>query len=296
MVRDAEFPAGRARSRRHRLARRRREFRIVWLFLERRAGDERLRQVFRILDDGGDGEPLDRRSPRACCSTRSRRPRRCRARRSSAGIRAACRVVTTLSTPGPVAGAPPNPRPRLCGCLNQLADRRPLPGRLGRTTPRPDRSEETRLRSRVRLDLERHIVCPGDARARRHPHDPAGAERPALLTARVVRGEIPGVGDATAFGVQRDAGVIALGRRHHSPAPVLADDRDPRSRSDRTAHRRAPRRPAAHRPLTLRRRPPCPRRQRLRRRSRHAAISGHGVDQQRFSSRFGSGRLAPRRR
>src|SRR4026208_1740455 len=40
------------------LARRRRELRVVRFFLERCTGNEGLRQILRILDDGRDREPL----------------------------------------------------------------------------------------------------------------------------------------------------------------------------------------------------------------------------------------------
>src|SRR5262245_13919861 len=121
----------------------------------------------------------------------------------------------------------PKPKATALRLLEPTGRRHALPAGLAGWRRGRGEVKQARLRSCVRFDLEGHVVCPRDSRSGRYAHDPCGAERPALLTARVVFGEVPGIGYATAFGVQRDTGVIALGWRHHSPAPILAYDRHP---------------------------------------------------------------------
>ena len=78
--------------------------------------------------------------------------------------------------------------------------------------------------------LQRVVVGPGDVQAARLAHEAADAERFALQAGRVVGREIPFVGDAPPFGVQRQALEIAFARRRHAMPPILADDGDPVAR------------------------------------------------------------------
>ena len=87
--------------------------------------------------------------------------------------------------------------------------------------------QQSRLRAGVELELQRGVVLPGDVHAPGHPHDVADPVRFARQAARLVLGQVPCVGDASALVVDRHAGVIALGRRQHSPAPVFGDERYP---------------------------------------------------------------------
>ncbi len=71
------------------------------------------------------------------------------------------------------------------------------------------------------------IVLPRDAQPAGLPHDPADAERLALVAARVVGRKVPALRHLAPFGADRNAGDVALRWRHHAPAPVLGDDGDP---------------------------------------------------------------------
>ena len=63
--------------------------------------------------------------------------------------------------------------------------------------------------------------------AARHTHNSGRTVRAALFAGRLVFRGIPGVGDLLAFGVDGDAGVIALRRSHHAVAPVFGYDGNP---------------------------------------------------------------------
>ena len=87
--------------------------------------------------------------------------------------------------------------------------------------------KQASLLAGVGLNLQRVLVGPADVDASRHAHDGGRAVGFALLAGGCIFGRIPGVADAAAFIVQRDAGEIALDRRHHAPAPVFGDDGNP---------------------------------------------------------------------
>ena len=84
--------------------------------------------------------------------------------------------------------------------------------------------EQARLRAGVGLDLQRVVVLPGDVQAAGHAHDGGRAVRFALQAGGFVLGRIPGIDHLAGVGVERDAGGVALERRHHAPAPVFGDD------------------------------------------------------------------------
>ena len=83
--------------------------------------------------------------------------------------------------------------------------------------------QQSRLRAGVGFQFQRVGILPGDVHSRRHAHQPAGAVR----LAASVHGGRPGIGDLPPLIVQWNAGVVALGRRHHPPSPLFVDDRDP---------------------------------------------------------------------
>ncbi len=72
-----------------------------------------------------------------------------------------------------------------------LREREPLPGLLGRRPLRAIEVQQPGLRAGVELELQRLIVLPRDAQPARLPHDPADAERLALVAAGVVGREVP---------------------------------------------------------------------------------------------------------
>ena len=106
-------------------------------------------------------------------------------------------------------------------------DRVPLPGggRVGRH--RRAEPEQPRLLSRVGVQPQGVVVLPGDVHAQGHAHDGGRAVRPAQQARGFVPGRVPGLADLASFGIHRHAGEIAPERRHHPPAPILGDDRDP---------------------------------------------------------------------
>ena len=64
----------------------------------------------------------------------------------------------------------------------------------------PAEVQEPRLLTGVELHLQRVVVLPGDVQPTRLAQDAADAERLALIAGGIVFGEVPGVGDAAAFG------------------------------------------------------------------------------------------------
>jgi hypothetical protein len=78
-------------------------------------------------------------------------------------------------------------------------------------------------------------------------HEAADTIGLALHAGRVIGREVPFVGDATPFGVQRHALEIALARGRHAVPPVLGHDGDPVARKvdGRRAARRLLRRAGA---------------------------------------------------
>ena len=107
-----------------------------------------------------------------------------------------------------------------------FSDGMALPCLLGRRLALVE-VQEPRLLTGVELHLQRVVVVPGDVQPSRLARDAADAVRLALIAGGVVLGQIPRVGDAAAFGVERHAGVVAFRRRHHAEAPVFSDQRDP---------------------------------------------------------------------
>src|SRR6185295_11512238 len=80
-----------------------------------------------------------------------------------------------------------------------------------------------RLLSRIALDFQDVITLPADVQPSGNVQQAAGAVR--LAGAFSLR--IPRERDLSAFIAERDADVIAPGRRRHAPAPVFGDHRDP---------------------------------------------------------------------
>ena len=88
-------------------------------------------------------------------------------------------------------------------------------------------SQQPGLLSRVRLDLERPVVGPGDVEAAGHAHDVRRAVRLAVILAGLVFRRVPLIREFCAGRVQEEVRVVAFGRRHHPEAPVLGHDRHP---------------------------------------------------------------------
>src|SRR5262249_525336 len=61
----------------------------------------------------------------------------------------------------------------------------------------------------------------------RQAHDRCCPESFPFNTIRFVFREVPGIRGLTSFIVQRQARVVALGGRDHTPAPVFRDNGDP---------------------------------------------------------------------
>src|SRR5205085_3557731 len=102
-----------------------------------------------------------------------------------------------------------------------------LPRALARLRWCSAEMKEPGLLARVGFELQRGVILPGNLQAHRKSNDPRGAKRLAFVVIRFVPGEIPGVGDLPAYSVERDAGVITLWWRDHSPAPVFGHHRHP---------------------------------------------------------------------
>ena len=164
----------------------------------------------------------------------------------------------------PARRAPPAPARQARRCHRTLQIRLVQAAARRRPIARPNipdasvpRSAGGQRRSAAAASADRRRVsifsvlssCPGDVQTAGHrASDPAA---PYALQRAVFR-RIPRVGHPAALGVERHAGVVALGRRHHPKAPVFGDHRHPVAgqidRRRRLARRRrtaAPRRRAA---------------------------------------------------
>src|SRR6185369_11299911 len=95
----------------------------------------------------------------------------------------------------------------------------PLPGGLA-GLHRRTKLEQPRLRPGVRIDAQRVTTFPLDTQAARHAHDVPGTIRTALLAIGGVLFWIPGVRDAPAFRIERQAIQHTLVRRDHAELPV----------------------------------------------------------------------------
>src|SRR5215467_187129 len=87
--------------------------------------------------------------------------------------------------------------------------------------------QQTRLHARVGLNLKRAVIRPGDVQSRGNSHNAGGAIGLALIPFSFIFCGIPCVGYFTPVGVQRNAGIVSLGRSHHSPTPILIDNGNP---------------------------------------------------------------------
>ena len=179
-------------------------------------------QIPRIVDDGRDDEHLAAVGSVATVEVfGDRRVRRCTARRSCADIRRACsssRPSAILRPRRSAASAAAVPiarssRPATSACPSALA-------------AGPNRKSRVCVPASVST-LQRVVVLPGDVEPAGHAHDRGGTIRLALLAGCLVGGRIPGVDDLQRFLRDRDAAVVALGRRHHAVAPVFVDEGHP---------------------------------------------------------------------
>src|SRR5688572_546641 len=113
----------------------------------------------------------------------------------------------------------------------EVGTRKALPRFLRRRLRIAIEVQQTRLRPGVELQFQRVVVLPRDAQPAGLTHDAADAERLALVAGLGVGLGIPRLRDLASFTVDRDAGRHASVLRcgDHAPAPVLRDDRHPRS-------------------------------------------------------------------
>jgi len=84
------------------------------------------------------------------------------------------------------------------------------------------RIQETGLCAGVEVDLQGVVVRPRDMQTPRLTDDAADPERLALQACRIIFVEIPAIGDAPGFGIDRKTLVIALSGRCHAVTPVFA--------------------------------------------------------------------------
>ncbi len=90
--------------------------------------------------------------------------------------------------------------------------------------------KHARLRAGVGFDLERAVVLPADPQAPRQAHHARRRVGPALQSRRFILGGIPRVDDFARLRFIRNAGGVALERRHHAPAIILGDHGNPIAR------------------------------------------------------------------
>jgi hypothetical protein len=79
----------------------------------------------------------------------------------------------------------------------------------------------------VHFNLDRVFIRPRDVEPARNSHETGGPVRLTLLSGGDVFIGIPIVGSAAASAVQRNAGIISLGRRDHAKSPVFRDESNP---------------------------------------------------------------------
>ena len=87
--------------------------------------------------------------------------------------------------------------------------------------------EQASLLAGVGFDLQRCVVLPGDVQTSGNSHDGGRAVGFALEAGGFILGGIPGIDHLAGFGIGRNAGGVALERRHHAPAPVFGNISDP---------------------------------------------------------------------
>ena len=87
--------------------------------------------------------------------------------------------------------------------------------------------QQARLRACIDVHFENVVVLPGDVQARGHADDVDGSVSLAGVARRFIFGGIPGIGGGASGRIQRDAGIVALGGRHHAIAPVFGHQRNP---------------------------------------------------------------------
>src|SRR5207253_1801119 len=84
--------------------------------------------------------------------------------------------------------------------------------------------KQARLSSGVGIHSQRVVVLPINVEPPRHLQECGSTIRLACVTARLIFSWIPGVGDSTAFGVERNLSVIAFVRHEHAVSPLFGDD------------------------------------------------------------------------
>ena len=90
--------------------------------------------------------------------------------------------------------------------------------------------EQASLGAGIGIHTQRVVVMPINVQSPRNLQKSGSTVRLAFVSARLIFGWIPCIGDFTAFGVERNLYVIAFVRHEHAVTPHFGYDRYPISR------------------------------------------------------------------